>query len=123
MSDKNDKRDSCLICFPLDCGVITLAVITILTTIIGGIGCLLEKDAWVLYWPMIISYIVMSAIWISAYTGPDECFKHRMPGYYRVSVFIGWVSLVIIVARVYYLYIILNGKLLEHICKEYEVDK
>ena len=65
--------EKCLLCFPLECGVTTLAVLTIIGTIACIVqACMSTDNLWEIYWPFVATSGIMSIIWIVALANPSE---------------------------------------------------
>ena len=45
--------ETCCLCFPLDCGIKTLAIFTILNAIGTGVYCYFDIAYWNLYWVLV----------------------------------------------------------------------
>ena len=106
----NSMSEKCLCCFPLECGIKTLAILTIVGTIILGINTHFIFNAWNVYWPMILCYLLMSNVWLIALFNTSKGTKK--------FAFYGWIVLVVLVARIYNTFIIWNGSLMEAMCHE-----
>lgn len=102
--------EKCCCCFPLDCGMKTLGVFTVLGTIAFMIQCFMIEELWSLWSPLIAAYGIMSLIWLFALISPTESN--------RKMTLIAWLILIVGCARVYYLWVILNGEALERFCDE-----
>ena len=105
-----DSDKKCCLCFPLECGVLTLAILTGLGAIIGLVTCFTQDGAWGLYGVGVISQVIMALCFIYSYAKPGEDS--------RKFSFLAWIVLVVVVSHVWYLYIILNGSYFENICHE-----
>ena len=105
-----DSDKKCCLCFPLECGVLTLAILTGLGAIIGLVTCFTQDGAWGMYGVGVISQVLMALVFIFAYSKSDESS--------RKFTLLAWIVLVVVVSHVWYLYIILNGSYFENICHE-----
>ena len=109
--------EKCLFCFPLDCGVLTLGILSVVSTVAFVVTSLVvETKAWDILWPFAVCYGLMSVMWIIALAG-----QHNKDA--RALAVLGWVSLVVLVAPVYEICIIANGSLEAHICHESFVEQ
>ena len=55
---------TCCLCLPLECGIMTLAVLTILETLGWGVDVIFIRNTFSTFWPMIVAMILMSIVWI-----------------------------------------------------------
>ena len=110
------RDDKCLLCFPVECGIKTLATLTILMTIGGIIDIILfEDNRWGLFWPFIVCSGIQSILWMFALGNPTESTK-----YYA---FLGYVILIVLCSYTYYAIILFNGKLMDHLCHDEHVEQ
>ena len=105
-----DSDRTCCICFPLDCGITTVAIITILSTIVTGITAFTTEGGWALYGVGFAVSAIMSIVWIYALAAPSEES--------RKIAFLTWIVSIVVVGRIWYTYVILNGSIFDSICHE-----
>ena len=108
-------RETCLCCFPLECGIKFLAFLTILCFVGGVIDVIwFEDNRWGLFWPFIACSAVQSILWMFALGNPTQQTK-----YYA---FLGYAFLMVLTAYSYYAVILFNGTLMDYLCHEETVD-
>ena len=100
--------EKCCCCIPIECGIQTLAILTWI-----GTG-LLAFDSWHIrgaidiYWPSLACCGFMSLFWLYPLCSPSEAS--------RKQTLLVWLIFVVILGRISYLVIILNGSALELWC-------
>merc|ERR1712228_535904 len=104
--------EKCCGCIPLETGIKTIAVFTILGTIVFLIQCIQIEDLWALWSPMIAACGVMSLVWVGVLMNPIESS--------RKLAFLAYIILIVGVTQIYYLTIILNGSAVDHVCEAVE---
>ena len=104
---------TCCICLPLDCGVKTLAVLTIVGTIFAGLVSYFDNEYWNTFWPMIVASGIMSIVWVVALMSPGfrQCAAHS------------WLIFIVIASMGWYTYTIINGKALDYLCNENNLEQ
>ena len=110
--------EKCLVCFPLECGVTTVAVYTCLAAVCTGVQGYMEGDAWGIYGVFLAAYALMSAVWIYTLAAPSESS--------RKLALLSWIVLCCGVGRIWYLYLLASGKIFDHveyICNQEQVDQ
>ena len=109
--------DKCLFCFPIECGVSTLGVLTILSFVTICVESFMyaEDNLHEIYWPLEVAVGIMSVIWVVQWSNPTETT--------RKITFFAWVLLVVCFCSIYLLVIILNGSMLNHFCHEETVTQ
>ena len=65
----------CCLCFPIDCGVKTIAALTFLSTGISIINASLEEGGWTYYLALIIIQVFMSIMWITLFVSDKSVRK------------------------------------------------
>ena len=107
--------DKCCCCFPLDCGITTLAVLTFIGSAGLAVECYVNEGMFSIYWPQLATCWLMSLFWIYTLIYPSESSK-------RMTHF-AWLILVVIVGRISYLIVILNGSAAELFCESVDLEK
>ena len=111
---EEDKK--CLFCFPLECGVLTLAILTFLSTIwLAVVAFWGDENGLALYGVSFACCAVMSIAFIYGYASPSEDS--------RKIVFITYIVTIVLGARIWYTYNILNGKVYEAVCHEETLEQ
>ena len=107
-----DKK--CLFCFPLECGVATIAILCACGCVCIGWTAQTTENGWATYGVNFASVIITVLSFAYAYAAPSEQA--------RKIVFLVWIIFICIVTRVWYTYVILNGSVWEQICNEGAVE-
>ena len=100
---------NCCLCFPLECGMKTLAALTIIGALSGGINCFMNEGYCKVLWPILAAEGIMSILWIVALVSPSERTRH--------ATFLGWIVLMIGVIHIYWMVIIFTGSLTGLYCE------
>ena len=66
------EEDKCCLCFPIECGVMTLAIFTAIGAIMGLVTCYTQEDGWSLYGVVVGAQIIMTFVWIFAYAAAND---------------------------------------------------
>ena len=109
------KEKKCCICFPLECGIKVLAVLTFLGTATLVFESYMNDGMFSLYWPQIATCGAMFLCWIYTFALPTA--QNRRMAH------LAWIVLVVIVGRISYLAIILNGSATDFYCEEHDIEK
>ena len=104
------SEDKCCICFPLECGIMTLAVWSIIMAIAGPLGSYFWEGAMTIMWPAHVIEGIMAILWIVALAKPSEET--------RKFALLGFIALIVVAAHAYNLYLLLSGKLMDLYCHE-----
>ena len=105
--------EKCCLCLPIDCGVKTLAVLTILGAVGAIITSYFDDEYWNVFWPMIGATCIMSIVWIVALMSPG----------FRKFAAHSWLVLIVIASMGWYTYTIINGSALDYICSEENLEQ
>ena len=105
----------CCCCFPIECGVKTIGVLTILSTITAGVQIYLEPEWQNLMLPFAIASGLMSLLWIFNWVNDGESSR-------RIT-FLGFLCLALVFQMGYYAYLIFNGAIMDKICTHENVDE
>ena len=105
--------ETCCLCFPLDCGVKTLAVLTILNAVGLGIYSYFDPAYWEAFWPALGATWIMSIVWIAAIMSP---------GFGKFAAH-AWLVLVVIIANGWYTYCIINGSAIDYVCSDDNISE
>ena len=100
--------ETCCLCFPLNCGVTTLAVLNILGTLSMAGYCYTDATYCNLFWPLFAAGAVMSVIWLYALCAPSESSKK--------TAFLGFFVTQLIFSIGYYAFLIITGKATDYVC-------
>ena len=108
----------CCLCLPLECGIKTLAVFTIIGTVLNGVWLgFFEEDGLSFFWPFLACEAIMSIVWIVALINPGE------QGETRKFALLTWIVLMLAASFIYYLVIILNGSMVDRYCTQDAVQE
>ena len=109
------SKENCCLCFPIDCGIKTLAVYTILGVIGFCISSYLIEGSLAVYWPIVAAYGAMALVWVYNLLADSESSR-------KFSL-LAWIALVCVVGRCWYLYVILNGSALDLVCTTETIEQ
>ena len=109
-----DSDEKCCLCFPLECGVKALAVLTIFGTIFTAYTAYVIEGGWASYGVIVACSAVMSLVFIFALASPSEQS--------RKIAFLTWIIAIVVVMRVWYTYVLLNGSVWDIMCHQETVD-
>ena len=104
------EKENCCCCLPIDCGVKTLAVLTILGTVFVIFNCIMVPELRALYIPAAIAQCVLCYFWLAAWCSPSEGTKK--------AVSLAWLVLAVVFGSCLKLYNIFSGKMGEYACSD-----
>ena len=104
--------EMCCTYIPIDIGVKAIGILTGLALAKDIISCFFSDYAWALWSPMIACYGIMTLFWVCTFTNPRPTYTQR-----KVALFV-YLLLIVLIARMYYLYVIINEQATEKICAQ-----
>ena len=107
--------EKCLCCIPIEPGVKVLAGFSVIGTILSASTFWFDKAFFDLFWPIIILYGLMSAIWITNFASPSEGSRKFVFLSFFVLIFLGVAS--------YETWLGLNGDFISYLCNESKLAK
>ena len=108
------EEQKCCFCFPIECGVKTIAALIFLSTGISIINACLEEGGWSYYGYLIGIQVAMSIMWIVGFVSDRSA---------RKSVFFAYTILIACAANIFYTYLILTGSLAERVCSKVDTSE
>ena len=107
-------KETCCCCFPLDCGIKTLGAWVLIGIGIFSFQCYTTEGLWDIFWPTMVAYVAMGIVFLYTFLADSEQS--------RKFALLAWIVLVCVVARCWYLYVILNGKTQEMACTTTSIE-
>ena len=101
--------EKCCLCFPLDCGVKFLCVVTVLSAIGFGYQSYISEGFRELFLPYFVSSAILGLVWVMAWVSPTESAKNML--------FLVFVTCALVFNYGYYAYLIMTGKIEEYNCR------
>ena len=106
--------ENCCLCFPLECGVKTIAILSILCNISVGIMSYYDAEYNSIFWPMTVAYTLMSLIWIYTLVSPSQGS--------RSVAFLGFIVLCLCFGTGYYAKKIMDGSAVDWLCDPKNIE-
>ena len=106
--------ENCCLCFPIDCGVKTLGVLTMLGTIGLSFQTYANPDYKNIFLPFAVLSGIMSLIWIFTFMSPSESSKK--------AAFLGYLVLMLVGCMGYQGYLLMNGTLVDFSCNDHTIE-
>ena len=106
-------KQTCCICFPLDCGVKVVCCWTILVSIGSFIQCSVEPEYIGIFMPYAISSAILSIVWIKAWVFPTNSG--------RQAVLVTFIACSLLFNQGYHAYQLIRGQLQEYQCRPEEL--
>ena len=103
-------EEKCCCCLPLDCGVKTLAVLTMIGTVFVIFNAIALPELRVLYLPAGIAQVILCYFFLAAWCSPSEGTKK--------AVSLAWLVLAVVFGSILKLYNIFSGKMGDYACSE-----
>ena len=103
-------EEKCCCCLPLDCGVKTLAVLTMIGTVFVIFNAIALPELRALYLPAGIAQAILCYFWLAAWCSPSEGTKK--------AVSLAWLVLAVVFGTALKLYNIVSGKMGDYSCSE-----
>ena len=103
-------EEKCCCCLPLDCGVKTIAVLTMISTVFNTFFAIAQPELRALYVPAAVALVVLSYFWLAAWCSPSEGSKK--------AVSLAWLVLAVVFGSILKLYNIFSGKYGDYACSE-----
>ena len=107
--------EKCCLCFPLDCGVKTLAVLTVLGSIGLGVQIWAQAEWREIFLPHFVATTILALVWIMAWVSPTESAKNML--------FLAYVVCNLVFNEGYKAYNLLNGKLEAYNCRPEQLSQ
>ena len=104
------EKETCCCCLPLDCGVKTLAVLTMIGTVFVVFNCFYVPELRELYIPTAIAQSVLCYFWLAAWCSPSEGTKKAAS--------LAWLVLAVVFGSALKVYNIWSGKMGEYACSD-----
>ena len=101
--------EKCCLCFPLDCGVKTLCVLTVLATVALSAQTVQLPEYKEIFLPFAVSMGILSLVWIMAWVSPTESAKNML--------FLAYLVCGLVFNMGYQAYLTLNGQLADYQCR------
>ena len=102
--------ENCCICFPIDCGVKTYAVIMMIGAIGTGGLCLYDSNFAETFWVAATLLTLMSIVWLYTFCSPSEDS--------RKSAFLAFVVIALIVGPLYTAYQLYTKEIYDYACSD-----
>ena len=109
------EKETCCCCLPLDCGVKTLAVLTILGTVFVVFNCFFVPELRELYIPAALAQSVLCYFFLAAWVSPSEGTKKAAS--------LAWLVLAVVFGSALKLYNIWSGKMGEYACSDAQLSE
>ena len=109
---EEDKK--CLFCFPIECGVATMAVLCALGSVHIGYTAQTTENGWATYGVNFACVLTTVLSFVYAYLAPSEQS--------RKIVFLFWIIFICGITRIWYTYVILRGDVWKQICNDGAVE-
>ena len=103
-------EEKCCYCLPLDCGVKTLAFLTMIGTVFVIFNAIALPELRALYLPAGVAQTILCYFFLAAWCSPSEGSKK--------AVSLAWLVLAVVFGSILKLYNIFSGKMVNYFCSE-----